>query len=103
MSDEFHGIAITPGESRPLMSRPPRLIASAKFIREVRDALGIEDYDRAREAADWVLDKMERFGARTAQPMFDMEGNGPRCSWCGGIWPLCGCHHLSEEVQDEKE
>lgn len=82
MSDEFHEIAMSEGGSRPVMSRPPRLLATAKFIREVRDALGIEDDDRAREAADWVLDKMERFGARTARPVFDMEGQGPQCSWC---------------------
>lgn len=103
MSDEFHEIAVGSGKSRPVLSRPPRLIASSKFIREVRDALHIQDDDQAREAADWVLDKMERFGARTARPVFDLEGVGPQCSWCGAIWPLCGHFHLSEEDNDQPE
>lgn len=96
MSTEFHEIALGTGETRPVMSRPPRLRATKKFIREVQEALNLPD-DQATDAADWILDKMERFGARTAKPMFDMEGTGPSCSWCGNFWPLCGCYHLSEE------
>lgn len=88
---------------RPLMSLPPRLVASRKFILEVRDALHIEDDDQAREAADWIIDKMERFGARTAEGVFDLQGNGPKCSWCGMIWPLCGHHHQSEVTFDDDE
>lgn len=88
---------------RALMSVPPRLVASKKFILQVRDALHIEDDDQAREAADWIIDKMERFGARSAEPVFDLQGNGPKCSWCGMIWPLCGHHHQSEVKFDDDE
>ncbi len=106
-SDEFDEILQVAEDSvrpdRPVMSHPPRLVASAKFIREVRHALDITDDDKARHAADWVIDKMERFGARTAEGVFDMKGNGPKCSWCGVIWPLCGHHHQSEVIDGEDD
>lgn len=92
---EFEGI-FEPTGNRPLMSKPPRVHASKKLIREVASALRIDDDDTARDAADWIADKMERFGARTAEGVIDMHGNGPVCSWCKSIWPLCGCSHLSE-------
>lgn len=91
---EWEGIFLGEGGSRPVMSMPPRMKASMKFVREVADALGLE-HDAACEAADWIVDKMERFGASTAQPVMDMEGCGPVCSWCGVLWPLCGHHHLT--------
>lgn len=101
MNDEFSEIMQSMGESRPVMSVPPRVIASAKFIREVQRELDIADDDRAREAADWIIDKMERFGAYTARAVFDMDGIGPQCSWCGGIWPLCGHHHQAHQPDEE--
>lgn len=97
-SDEFTEILQVAEDAHPkraLMSVPPRMVASKKFIGQVRDALHIEDEDQAREAADWIIDKMERFGARSAQGVIDLKGNGPMCSWCGAIWPLCGHHHQS--------
>ena len=100
---EFAEIFVAESGNRPVMSKPPRLLASAKFIREVREALSIEDDERAREAADWIADKMERFGARFAQPVFDLKGNGPICSWCGVIWPLCGHHHLSGVLDEDTD
>lgn len=105
LGGEFEAIFEGESGSRPLMSRPPRVIASAKFIREVRDALGIEDDDRAREAADWIADKMERFGAHMARPVFyaDGDGSGPLCSWCGAAWPICGHHHLSAAIHEDDE
>ncbi len=84
------------------MSVPPRVKASKKLILEVRDALGLDD-DAAVKAADWIADKMERFGAFSAHMSFDAEGNGPQCSWCGMVWPLCGHHHLSGWGDDEPE
>jgi hypothetical protein len=106
-SDEFSEIMQTAEDSirpdRPVMSYPPRQVASSKFIREVQHTLGIEDDDRARVVADWVIDKMERFGAATARGVFDMNGNGPQCSWCGVIWPLCGHHHQSKVIDDEAD
>lgn len=96
MSDEFKEIFEPEAGGRALMSKPPRVRASKKLIREVAEALHIQDEDAAREAADWIADKMERFGARTAQGVFGLHGNGPFCSWCGAVWPLCGCAHLSE-------
>lgn len=104
MSDEFSEIMQTAEDSvrpdRPVMSIPPRQVASSKFIREVKYALDIEDDDRARLVADWVIDKMERFGAATARGVFDMDGNGPQCSWCGVIWPLCGHHHQAYQSDE---
>lgn len=99
---EFTGIFISSGEPRPVMSKPRRMQATKKLIREVQDALGIAD-DKAFEAADWVANKMERFGASSAQPVFDMDGSGPNCSWCGMIWPFCGHHHMSNNLPDEDE
>lgn len=94
-SGEFADI-FEPEPPRALMARPPRATASKKLIREVAAALHLENEDAAREAADWIADKMERFGARTARGVIDLDGTGPVCSWCSAIWPLCGCHHLSE-------
>lgn len=31
-----------------------------------------------------------------------MEGSGPNCSWCGAIWPLCGHHHMSENLPEDE-
>lgn len=104
MSDnnEFDGIFLASGETRPVMSKPKPMVATKKLIREVQDALGIPD-DKAVEAADWVANKLERYGAYFAQPVFDMEGNGPSCSFCGMIWPLCGHHHMSNNLPDDEE
>ena len=96
-SDEFAEIMQpAPGtpQTRAPMTKPPRMIASSKFVREVRELL---DQTRSVEdVADWIIDKMERFGATGAQPVFGMDGTGPCCSWCGVIWPLCGHHHLTQ-------
>lgn len=99
---EFEGI-FEPTPSRPVMTKPPRMKASKEFVHEVAAMLGVTHSEDATEAADWIADKMERFGARTARPVFDMHGNGPQCSWCGAIWPLCGDAHLSEELDDDEE
>ena len=103
-SDEFEGV-FEPTASRPVMSKPPRTEASKKFIQQVKegcDLWGFSDFE-VQDAADWVADKMERFGARTARPVFDMHGRGPVCSWCDTIWPMCGCHHLSEVDFDDEQ
>ena len=99
--DEWSGIFL-PTAERAVMSKPPRTQASALFVREVRDTLGLDD-DTATRVADWAVDKMERFGAAFAQPVFDMDGNGPICSWCTTIWPLCGHHHQSAMVDEEAD
>lgn len=91
---EFDEIMQIPAESRPVMSRPPTPVATNLFISEVADALGL-DGDAAREAADWIVGKMDRYAAWHAQPTFTMDGAGPVCSYCGAIWPMCGHHHLS--------
>ncbi len=100
--DEFAGIFLAPGGTRPLMSMPPRMRASREFVREVRDALALDD-GQAEVAADWIADKMERYGALFSRPVFDMDGNGPQCSFCSMPWPFCGHHHLSGELEDEEE
>lgn len=99
---EFSQIAFEPGGNRPVMSRPPAFQATKKFIQEVQDELGLTD-DQAPAAADWVLNKMERYAAQYARPVFDMEGNGPQCSMCSMIWPLCGHHHLSAELDEDED
>lgn len=95
---EFEGIFEPGSASRPVMSKPPPVHASMKLVREVRDMLVDAEGD-ATAVADWIADKMERFGARTARPVFDMEGYGLTCcSWCDEIWPLCGHQYLSERI-----
>lgn len=101
-TSEFEGIFLAGNGTRAPMSKPPRMKATKRFIREVQDALGIPD-ERATEAADWVVNKMERYGAYFAEPVFDMDGNGPKCSFCGMIWPLCGHHHMSGALGDDKD
>lgn len=103
MNEEFTAIIlVTEGETRPVMSKPRPFKATKKFIRHVQDNLNIPD-EQATDAADWVLNLMERYGANSAQPMFDMDGNGPSCSWCGMIWPLCGHHHMSSNLPENDE
>lgn len=95
-SDYFSEIAL-PQESRWLMARPAPLIASNLFVREVQEGLADKT---PQEQADWVLNKMESFGASFARPVFDMEGGGPLCSFCSAIWPLCGHHHMAGVNED---
>lgn len=97
---EFDGVFVE-GSPHPVMTKPHPPLATREFEREVRDALGIPD-ERSREAADWVAAKMDGFAAYHARPVFTMTGEGPICSYCGAIWPLCG-HHLMSGVDDEPE
>jgi len=97
--DEFNEIAFYPGGTRPVMSRPPELIATNRFIFMVER--GFEEHTTASTRADWILNLMERYGAASAQPVFTMDGQGPCCSWCGAIWPLCGHHHMSTAIPKE--
>lgn len=97
---EFEGIFLAPGGSRPIMSKPPRLRASRDFITEVRAELELTD-DQAEDAADWIADKLDRFAALHARPVFEMDGSGPTCSYCSMPWPVCGHHHLSGEINEE--
>lgn len=101
-STEFHGIIVTTTGTRTVMSKPRPFQASKKFIQHIQDNLGIPD-GQAVAAADWVLNLMERYGARSAQPVFDMEGCGPKCSWCGCLWPMCGHYHMSEAIDEDED
>lgn len=98
---DFTEIIRSTGDTRPVMSRPPKLIATKKWVRQVQDA-ATEAGGDMNALADWVLNAMEEYAAWTARPVFDMEGNGPQCSVCHQIWPLCGHHHMShiEGVKD---
>jgi len=99
--DEFKGIMTVGPEhagNRPVMSRPPRYIATKDFVREV--AVMLERDNTAEAVADWAIDKMERFGALMAEPMFTMGGVGPICSWWKELWPLCGHQHQSQRIHE---
>ena len=95
---EFEGIFTTQGGTRPVMSRPPRVMPTAKLIYQIRTACDLDDA-AAERVADWAADWHERAGAYGAKPVFDLEGSGPCCSWCGAIWPLCGHHHLAASTE----
>lgn len=97
---EFEGIFMPHEGERPVMSKPPTMRASKKLIDQVRWELGLPG-DVAVQVADWVADRMERYAALFAKPVFSMDGGGPVCSLCGVIWPLCGHHHLSAEIDEE--
>lgn len=99
--DEFDGILLpAPGtpETRPVMSPPPRYVAARSFVSEV--AALLDSTDDVQEIADWIIGKMERYGSASALPMFTTEGEGPCCSWCGVVWPLCGHHLNSVRLRD---
>jgi hypothetical protein len=83
---------------RPVMT-PPSVAATDQLILETRLALEETGGD-AVQMADWIAQRIEEFGAMQAEPMFDMEGNGPICSWCAAFWPLCG-HSKRSEVLGE--
>lgn len=97
---EFEGIFMPHHGTRPVMSKPPTMRAAKNLIDQVRWELELDD-DVAVRVADWVADRMERYASQFAQPVFTMDGSGPVCSLCSVIWPLCGHHHLSAEVDDE--
>lgn len=110
-STEFVGVInsfVDGGRERPPMSVPLKVEASKDFIDRVRTEIPctVTD-DEATAVADYVLNLMEKYGAFQAQPVVNMHGTGPCCSWCGTIWPLCGHHHWSgvdfdnEEAEDE--
>ena len=58
------------------------------FVFEVRRAL--DDHDGDPEGlAEWIAERMDELGNQRARPVFDTEGNGPSCSWCGALAMLC--------------
>ena len=99
--EEFEGSMIATGESRPVMSRPPMSKAAKKVVDEVR--LLLADDPSAEDVADWAVARGERYAMYHARPVFAMDGRGPLCSFCDGIWPLCGCHHYASGLEDDNE
>lgn len=84
---------------RPVGAKP-RVHATDQLIYETERAL--EDTQGTPEQmAQWIAERIEEYGAMQSMPVFDMEGNGPMCSWCGGIWGLCGHAAISEVVGSE--
>ena len=59
-----------------------------EFVREVEFFL--LDNPTSREIAQWVADRIEEHGAQFARPVVTLKGNGPFCSYCGAIGPICG-------------
>lgn len=58
------------------------------FVYEVRRAL--DDHEgNPVGLAKWICERIEEFGNQDARPVFDMQGNGPSCSWCGALAMLC--------------
>lgn len=86
-------------QSRPVM-QPPKVYATDHLVLETRLATEETGADPER-MAQWIAERIEEFGAITSLPVFDMEGNGPICSWCAAMWPLCGHASRSEMVGDE--
>ena len=78
---------------------PPTVQATDQLVLETRLALDETAGDPER-MAQWIAERIEEFGALQATPVFDMEGNGPMCSWCSAFWPLCGHAKRSELLED---
>lgn len=98
---EFEGSLILSMEPRPVMSRPPMPRAAKRVVDEVR--LLLEGGASAEDVADWAVARAERYAAYHARPVFDMDGQGPQCSLCAAIWPLCGHHHFASGLDDDEE
>lgn len=99
---DFTGAILDTGQTQPLMSRPPRRIATRKWVAQVERA--VRDADGDMEAlADWVLNAMEGYAALTARPVFETDGAGQNCSFCMGFWPLCGHHHMTSANVNNEE
>ena len=60
-------------------------------------------YVSTTAAGDWLADYLECYGASSAEGVFNLAGEGPICSWCKTIWPLCGHAHLSDYVEGAGE
>lgn len=101
-TDYFEKYMHPTGERNSVLSKPQRVLATKKAIRDIQDATGIDDYEKATEVADWYADRLEAYGMRFARPVFEMDGSGPVCSFCGTSWPFCGCHHHSVAIYEDK-
>lgn len=99
---EFDGWLIANNEPRAVMSPPRRYTAARPAVRAVEAAMDECSGDPTL-LADWLVNLLERYGARSARPVFfaDGEGEGPCCSWCGAWWPMCGHHHYVPEPSGE--
>lgn len=86
MTDEPR--ALTLGDLR----RKPSTTANREYVAEVAALLNL-DRETAERVADYVLAEIEREGTFRAKAVFDMEGCGPTCSWCGSIGGLC--YHIA--------
>lgn len=81
--------------------RPAPMRATKRLMEIVEDAQRTNP--AAADFADWLANFMEGYGALFAQPVMDMAGNGPRCSFCWAApWPICGHHHMSNEAGGEQ-
>lgn len=101
---EFRGVILDTGATYAPGAVPPPVIASMDFVRRLQDESPIPVPDDARQKfADWVLNMMDRYSAHYARPVLDLiDGGGPECSACGGLWPLCGHHHWTTIGLDEE-
>lgn len=83
------------------MSTPRRRDGEGTLPKQRADGRWFSDI---RSTDDYGVTKRTRvYGASTARPVFDMDGSGTQCSYCGAIWPLCGHHHLSTMPTDDDE
>lgn len=101
MADRLSFMPLAYEEPRPIMT-PPRVHATDQLVLETRLALD-EHAGNPEQMAQWIAERLEEFGALQASPVFDMEGNGPMCSWCQGSWALCGHAQLSEVLDEHGE
>lgn len=104
---DYTGIFAENPTPRTMFGPPRHARASKKLMRVIEDAQ--REHDTPEAFADWLADYLEGYGALFAHPSMDMsEGASdlaPQCSFCGGLWVVCGHDHLSEwkPVTGEKE
>lgn len=86
MTDEPRGLTMRD------LKRKPSTTATWEYVAEVAARLNL-DRDTAERVADYVLAEVEREGTFRATLVFDAEGCGPLCSWCGALAGLC--YHIA--------
>lgn len=59
-----------------------------QFVREVVAAME-QHADDPREMARWICERIDEYGVQMARPVFEIDGTGPDCSYCGALGAIC--------------